>query len=49
MYNLEALKAEIVRMEKHAELFESKIKEIREQIVQHRIWITEQEKNGRNN
>jgi len=46
MYDLESLKAEVIRMEEHAAMFEDKVKEIREKIIQYRIWIAEQEKNG---
>lgn len=43
-YNKESLAAEIPQMEESIKLFEGKIAEMREQIVQYRIWIAELEK-----
>lgn len=47
-YDKDHLAAEIPQMEETIRLFEAKITEMREQIVQYRIWIAELEKaNGK--
>jgi len=48
MYDLNSLIDEVDRMEKNIKLFQDKIDEMREKIIQYKVWIKEIEARNEN-